>query len=143
MADDQCSQARIAAVAQARREAGEPLHRALTEFCEFTPAKHDLGDGKPPLKGEMWFNVADQPVFAVAGFWQRTAEGNGFTMVTCDPNTLVAPIHPKAMITILEPGNVDLWLRGTYDDIVALQTPYDPAKMSVRGPVFPTRRKER
>ena len=91
----------------------------------------------------MWFNVVDQPVFAVAGFWQRTAEGNGFTMVTCDPNTLVAPIHPKAMIAILEPGDVDLWLRGTYDDIVALQTPYDPAKMSVRGPVFPTRRKER
>jgi putative SOS response-associated peptidase YedK len=79
----------------------------------------------------------------VAGFWQRTKEGNGFTMVTCDPNTLVAPIHPKAMITILEPNDVDTWLRGSYDEIVALQKPYDPAKMTVRGPVFPTRRKER
>ncbi len=49
----------------------------------------------------------------------------------------------NALLAILEPGDVDLWLRGTYDDIVALQTPYDPAKMSVRGPVFPTRRKER
>lgn len=46
------------------------------------------------------------------------------------------------MITILEPADVDLWLHGTYDGIVALQKPYDPAKMSVRGPVFPTRRKE-
>lgn len=64
-------------------------------------------------------------------------------MLTCDPNSLVAPIHPKAMITILEPEDVDLWLHGTYDEIVALQKPYDPAKMSVRGPVFPTRRKER
>ncbi len=36
-----------------------------------------------------------------------------------------------------------LWLRGTYDDIVGLQKPYDPAKMTVRGPVFPTRSKER
>jgi len=115
----------------------------LTEFCEFTPDKHDLGDGKPPLKGEMWFSVVDQPVFAVAGFWQHTAEGNGFTMVTCDPNTLVAPIHPKAMITILDPADIDTWLRGTYDDIVGLQKPYDPAKMTVRGPVFPTRSKER
>jgi putative SOS response-associated peptidase YedK len=33
----------------------------LTEFCEFTPEKHDLGDGKPPLKGETWFQVKDQP----------------------------------------------------------------------------------
>jgi putative SOS response-associated peptidase YedK len=73
----------------------------LTEFAEWTPDKHDLGDGKPPLKGEMWFQVIDQPIFAVAGFWQRTAKGTGFTMVTCDPNERVAPIHPKAMITIL------------------------------------------
>lgn len=86
---------------------------------------------------------AVQPVFAVAGFWQRTEGGNGFTMVTCDPNPLVAPIHPKAMITILEPGDVDTWLRGSYEEIVALQKPYDPAKMTVRGPVFPTRRDER
>lgn len=47
------------------------------------------------------------------GFWQATAEGNGFTMVTCDPNSLVTPIHPEAMITILRPEDCDLWLRGT------------------------------
>ena len=63
-------------------------------------------------------------------------------MVTCDPNELVAPIHPKAMITILEPGDVDTWLRGSYDEVVALQRPYDATKMTVRGPVFPTRRDE-
>jgi putative SOS response-associated peptidase YedK len=134
------------ALPQWRKLAEKPENRCLvplTEFCEFTPDKHDLGDGKPPLKGEMWFSVIDQPMFAVAGFWQHTAEGNGFTMVTCDPNTLVAPIHPKAMITILDPADIDTWLRGTYNDIVGLQKPYDPAKMTVRGPVFPTRSKER
>jgi len=134
------------ALPQWRKLAEKPENRCLvplTEFCEFTPDKHDLGEGKPPLKGEMWFSVVDQPVFAVAGFWQHTAEGNGFTMVTCDPNTLVAPIHPKAMITILDPADIDTWLRGSYDDIVGLQKPYDPAKMTVRGPVFPTRSKER
>ena len=68
---------------------------------------------------------------------------NGFTMVTCDPNPLVAPIHPKAMITILAPEDIDTWLRGSYDEIVALQKPYDPGKMTVRGPMFPTRRDER
>lgn len=127
---------------QWRRLAEKPENRCivpLTEFAEFTPEKHDLGDGKPPLKGEMWFSVVDQPLFAVAGFWQRTAEGPGFTMVTCDPNELVAPIHPKAMITILHPDDVDLWLTGSYDDIVSLQRPYPADAMTVRGPVFPTR----
>ncbi len=111
----------------------------LTEFCEWTPDKHDLGDGKPKLKGEMWFQVTDQPIFAVAGFWQHTKEGAGFAMVTCDPNALVAPIHPKAMITILRPEDHDRWLTGSLDDVTALQQPYADGQMTVRGPVFPTR----
>jgi putative SOS response-associated peptidase YedK len=127
---------------QWRALAAHPENRCivpLTEFCEFTPEKHDLGDGKPPLKGEMWFQVKDQPVFPVAGFWQRTKEGNGFTMVTCDPNELVAPIHQKAMITNFDPADVDTWLRGSYNEVVALQQPYPVDQMTVRGPVFPTR----
>ncbi|WP_439144533.1 hypothetical protein [Sphingomonas faeni] len=47
------------------------------------------------------------------------------------------------MITILDLADIDTWLRGSYDDIVSLQKPYDPAKMTVRGPVFATRSKER
>ncbi|GFE77197.1 SOS response-associated peptidase family protein [Novosphingobium panipatense] len=127
---------------QWRRLADRPENRCvvpLAEFCEFTPDKHDLCDRKPPLKGEMWFSVIDQPVFAVAGFWQQTGEGNGFTMVTCNANSLVVPIHPKAMVTILDPDDVDIWLRGSYDEIRSLQRPFEAEKMTVRGPVFPTR----
>jgi len=124
---------------QWRALADDPAHRCLiplTEFCEWTPDKHDLGDGKPPLKGEMWFAVTDQPL---AGFWQPTMEGAGFAMVTCPPNALVAPIHPKAMITILAEADWDRWLQGSYADAVALQQPYPADTMTVRGPVFPTR----
>lgn len=131
------------ALPQWRKLAEKPENRCLiplTEFCEWTPEKQDLGDGKPPLKGEIWFTVTDQPVFAIAGFWHDTKEGPGFAMVTCDPNELVAPIHPKAMITVLEPHDIDTWLRGSYDAVVALQKPYDATRMTVRGPVFPTRR---
>ena len=127
---------------QWQRLAEKPENRCLiplTEFCEWTPEKHDLGDGKTPLKGEMWFGVTDQPIFAVAGFWQQTKEGAGFAMVTCDPNGLVAPVHPKAMITILAEESWDRWLRGGYQDAVALQQPYDAKRMTMRGPVFPTR----
>ena len=133
-------------LSQWRALAAKPENRCLvplSEFCEWTPESHELGDGKKPLKGEMWFQVTDQPLFAVAGFWQATAKGNGFTMVTCDANELVAPIHPKAMITVLEPADHERWLRGSYDDVVALQQPYPADRMTVREPVFPTRRDEK
>ena len=131
------------ALPQWRRLAEHPRNRCLiplSEFCEWTPDTHDVGGGKP-IKGEMWFQVTDQPLFAVAGLWQPLAEGQrGFAMVTCDPNDLVAPIHPKAMITVLERDDHERWLTGEIDDVLALQRPYDAARMTVRGPEFPTRR---
>ncbi len=111
----------------------------LTEFAEWTPDKHQVGEGKP-IKGEMWFDVVDQDVFAVAGFWRQIGDQRYFAMVTCDPNALVAPIHPKAMITILSPDDYARWLGGSYEEIVQLQQPYPADGMSVRGPVFPTRK---
>jgi putative SOS response-associated peptidase YedK len=128
---------------QWRRLAENPENRCLiplTEFCEWTPDTHDVGGGKP-IKGEMWFQVADQPIFAVGGFWQQTSDGRRFAMVTCDPNELVAPIHPKAMITILAPEDQQRWLSGSYEDVLALQRPYPADLMAVRGPEFPTRQR--
>jgi putative SOS response-associated peptidase YedK len=45
-------------------------------------------------------------------------------MCTCDPNELVAPIHPKAMITILPPEDHERWLTCPGDEVLALQRPY-------------------
>ena len=130
------------ALPQWKALAANPENRCLiplTEFCEWTPDRVDRGDGKKPIKGEMWFDVIDQDVFAIAGFWRQIGEQRYFAMVTCDANDLVAPIHPKAMITILHPDDHALWLTGRYDDVVALQRPYPASRMTVRGPVFPTR----
>jgi putative SOS response-associated peptidase YedK len=127
---------------QWQRLAAKPENRCLiplVEFCEWTPEPMDLGDGKKPIKGEMWFRVTDQPIFAVAGFWQQVGPDRCFAMVTCDPNELVAPIHPKAMITVLAEADWERWLRGSFDDVVALQRPYPANLMRVRGPEFPTR----
>lgn len=129
------------ALPQWRLLAERPEQRCLiplTEFCEWTPGKHRVGDGAP-IKGEMWFAVEDQPIFAVAGFWQEIVGVRHFAMVTCDANELVRPIHPKAMITILAPDDQERWLTGSYDDVLTLQRPYPTNKMTVRGPVFPTR----
>lgn len=125
-----------------RRRLEDPAGRALiplTEFCEQTPGKIDLADGKPPLHGQMWFEVRDQPVFAVAGVWQQLGDARYFAMLTCEPNELVAPIHPKAMVTILAPEDHEQWLTGSYEEAVALQRPYPAERMTVRGPEFPTR----
>lgn len=106
-------------LSQWRGLAEKPENRCLvplTEFCEWTPEKVDLGDGRKPIKGEMWFACIDQPIFGVAGFWQHTANGRGFKMVTCDPNDLVAEIHA-----------------------VAMQQPYPADLMTMRGPMLPTR----
>ncbi|KQU53215.1 hypothetical protein ASG67_10420 [Sphingomonas sp. Leaf339] len=126
---------------QWRALAARPENRCLiplTEFCEWTPDKHQVGEGKP-VKGEVWFDVKDADVFAIGGFWRQIGDERYFAMVTCDANELVAPIHPKAMITILHRDDEDRWLTGTYDDVLALQRPYPAERMTVRGPVFPTR----
>lgn len=92
------------ALPQWKTLAAKPENRCLiplTEFCEWTSKPIDQGDGKRPNKGEMWFGVIDQRVFAIAGFWRQVGDQRYFAMVTCDANELVVPIHPKAMITIL------------------------------------------
>jgi hypothetical protein len=125
---------------QWRKLAEDPAYRCLiplTEFCEWTPDKHDLGDGGP-IKGEMWLNVKDQPIFAIAGFWRQLGEDRTFAMVTCNPNELVAPIHPKAMITILAPEDHERWLTCPGDEVLALPRPYSADRMTAWGPVFPT-----
>ena len=64
-------------------------------------------------------------------------------MATCDPNELVAPIHPKAMITVPHKAGWDRWPTGSYDAAVAFQRPFPAEQMTVRGPAFPTREKVR
>ncbi len=123
---------------QWRRLASDPVNRCLvplTAFCEWTATP----DPEQGIKGEMWFSVMDQPTFAVAGLWQAVGEHRHFAMVTCDANELVRPVHPKAMVTILEAEDQERWLKGDYGDAVALQCPYPADRMTVEGPRFPTR----
>lgn len=87
----------------------------------------------------MRFGVTDQPLFAIAGFWRYVFDKRYFAIITCNANELIAPIYPKAMITILRPDDHERWLTGSYDDVLALQRPHSTDRMTVRGPVFPTR----
>ena len=61
--------------------------------------------------------------------------------MTFDPNELVAPIHPKAMVTVLHEADWGAWLTCPLDDVVGYQRPYPAERMMERGAVFPTRQR--
>ncbi len=96
-------------------------------FAEFFARELDVGIDDPRYAAQ----GTDQPVFAVAGVWQRTAEGQRL-------HDSVAPIHPKAMVAVLEEADWKAWLSCPLDNVVGYQPPYPAARMTVRGGVFPT-----
>lgn len=87
-----------------------------TSFCEYADTK--------PRKTPTWFALAeDRPLFAFAGLWTtwrglrgpKSAPVEGkhelFGFLTTETNSVVAPVHPKAMPVILTtPDEVDCWL---------------------------------
>lgn len=102
-----------------------------TEFSEYG-SKRDPETKRLPLH---WFALdEDRPLLVFAGIWTRwtsvrkVKEGEVtadiFAFLTCEPNGVVAPIHPKAMPVILtEPDEVEMWLTAPWDEAQALQRP--------------------
>lgn len=109
-----------------RTALGRPDRRCLvpaTSFCEW--------EGEPGSKRERWFSLPASPVFAFAGIWRPTDEGPAFAFLTCEPNPLVAPIHPKAMPVLLHPEDHETWLDGETDQACALAVPFPSQLMTV------------
>lgn len=103
-----------------------PRQRCLVPFTEFAEPK--IGAGRE----EHWFRVTDAPVSAFAGIWRATEEGDAFAFLTCEPNPLVAPLHPKAMPVILQPEDYEHWLTGSAEEAVKLAAPF-PSQLMVVG----------
>lgn len=99
-----------------------PDRRCLVPFNRFAEPKpgKDAETGRP---AEYWFAVTDRPVAVFAGIWRPSEAGNVFAFLTCEPNPLVAPLHPKAMPVVLSEDAYDLWLSGSYDEACALAVP--------------------
>lgn len=101
----------------------KPAQRCLVPFSTFAEPKPNAG------REEVWFKVTDAPIAAFAGIWRPSTEGNVFAFLTCEPNPLVAPIHPKAMPVILHPHDYDRWLKD--DHVLDLVAPFPSQLMSL------------
>lgn len=107
-----------------------PMRRCLVPFTQFAEPK----PGKDPETGrpaEYWFTVPSAPVSCFAGIWRPCESGNVFAFLTCEPNGLVGPLHPKAMPVILQPEDYETWLTADYDGACALAQPFPSQLMSV------------
>jgi putative SOS response-associated peptidase YedK len=116
-----------------RSALANPAQRCLipaSEFCEW--------EGEKGAKQARWFTVPSLPVFALAGIW-RPGPGDllgdalaCFAMLTCEPNTLVGAVHPKAMPVILLPEDQARWLMAPLADALPLAAPFPSQLMAMR-----------
>jgi putative SOS response-associated peptidase YedK len=101
----------------------KPAQRCLVPFTQFAEPKPNAG------REEVWFKVSAEPISAFAGIWRPSNVGNVFAFLTCEPNPLVAPIHPKAMPVILQPDDYQRWLDGA--DANELAQPFPSQLMAM------------
>ena len=106
----------------------DPARRCLVPFTSFTEPV--IGGGRE----EHWFMIRDRPLSAFAGIWRPTEEGNAFAFLTCEPNGMVAPLHPKAMPVVLAEDDYREWLTGDWNDTERLACPYPSQLMEVESP---------
>jgi putative SOS response-associated peptidase YedK len=52
-------------------------------------------------------------------------------MLTCEPNTLVGAVHPKAMPVILHPEDHDRWLAAPLAEALPLAAPFPSQLMAM------------
>jgi putative SOS response-associated peptidase YedK len=107
----------------------QPEHRCLvpaTAFCEYSA-------GRPAVAH--WFALdEDRPLFAFAGLWRPWTGVRGtkadpvegehrlFAFLTCEPNAIVRPIHPKAMpVMLTTPAECDAWMTAPAAEALLLQ----------------------
>ena len=125
-----------------------------TSFAEYHPSETIPGANGNTIKAAAWFRLAgeeDRPPFAFPCFYrywnwkerglrrksdQELADVDALvlamTFLTCPPNRVVRPIHPKAMPVILDTQDeFETWLTTGGDRAAALQRPLLDEKLAI------------
>ena len=113
-----------------RSTIANPAQRCLVPFSHFAEPK----PGKDPETGrpaQYWFNLPAREHAAIAGIWRMNEGAPRFAFLTCEPNPLVAPLHPKAMPVILHEEDYERWLGGEAEDACSLAVPFPSQLMQV------------
>jgi putative SOS response-associated peptidase YedK len=113
-----------------RSTIASPAQRCLVPFTSFAEPR----PGKDPESGRpanWWFTVEGEECCAFAGIWRMSEGAKRFAFLTCEPNPLVAPLHPKAMPVILQREDYDKWLDGETESVCALAQPFPSQLMRV------------
>lgn len=96
--------------------APKPEHRCIIPLTGFCEAEGDKG-----AKTRTWFSVRERPIFAWAGLWKDSAEwGPVYSGLMTDCNETVRPVHDR-MPVLLHEEDLDVWLRGSLDDVMSFQ----------------------
>jgi putative SOS response-associated peptidase YedK len=103
-----------------------PVRRRCVEFAD---GFYEWKAGQP-----FYYTLRSGEPFAFAGLWESENGSACCDLVTCRPNTLVAPVHDR-MPVILRSDAVEFWLDPEAlpaEALLTLLQPYDPASMEVR-----------
>ncbi len=112
-----------------RSALSNPERRCLVPFTAFSEYGQVRGsDGKLPLH---WFDVPSQPITSFAGIWRPIEGGAVFAFLTCEPNPMVAAVHPKAMPVLLHAQDEERWLTAPMIDALELAAPFPSQLMHV------------
>jgi len=92
----------------------QPAQRCLVPVSAFS----EYGPGEKGRRPLCWFDVPSRPIFSFAGLWRPDGDRAVYGFLTCEPNAVVAPVHPKAMPVILDDAGEERWLAGETDGLV-------------------------